>query len=70
MKEDTKFGLAMLAICIVILGAVIGLIALASYIANRCGLAAGLFTIMLPLLAATISMMVILIKHGKDSNGL
>jgi len=65
MKEDTKFGLVMLAICVTILGSIIGLIALASYIAERYGVAAGFLTIILPLFAATVLMIIILVKHGK-----
>jgi len=66
MNEDTKFGLIILATGIVILGALVGLLALASYIAERYGFAAGILTIILPLFVATVSMIIIIVKHGKE----
>ena len=70
MDEDSKLCLIVLATCLLILFAIIGLIALASKIAKIYGLTVGLLTIFLPLIVATVAMIIFLIKHGRNNDEL
>lgn len=65
MNEDSKLVLIILFVCTLILSAIIGLLALASKIAKIYGPSAGLLTIILPIAAATVFMILILIKNGR-----
>lgn len=65
MKDDTKFGIIVIAGSMMLVCAIIGIIRLSSFIAKKYGTEAGLMAMILPFAIATIYMVIILIRQEK-----
>lgn len=64
MKND-RLEVLMIVLVFAIIGIAIGIVALASVVAKYYGLTAGLLCVLLPIAAATIALIYLLVKQNK-----
>ncbi len=65
MKNDTRVELIMVVLVFVIIGIAIGIVALSAVIAKHYGLTAGMLCVLLPIAAATIALIIMLVRQNK-----